>query len=64
MSEIINKRLSESKGKVIKVFVSNGFKFEGKLTGFDDVYLEIYDFKIKGYKLIQICKITDLEVRQ
>lgn len=62
MSEIIKERLTNSLGKVIKVFLNNGFRFEGKLTNLDDKYLEILDFRSQAFKIILLDDIKDLEV--
>ncbi len=64
MSEIINKRVSESVGKDIKIFLHNGWRYAGKVTGCDEQYIEILDYKTQSYKIIQIDDIKDLEVRE
>ena len=64
MSEIIKKRVSESKGKNTKIFLHNGFRFEGKITGFDEKYIEILDFRSNAFKIIEFCDIKDIEVAQ
>lgn len=61
--DIMKERLRSSDGKVIKVLLeSNGWKFKGKLTNYDDNYIEILDFVMNGYKLILISDIKTLEV--
>ena len=54
MSEIINKRASESLGKEVTIFLNNNFRFKGKLTNVDENYLIaiIYGegFNAKEYK--------------
>lgn len=64
MSEIIKKRVSESIGKNIKIYLNNGFKFSGKIINCDEKYIEIFDEIIKGYKILEISNIVDLEVSQ
>lgn len=63
MSEIINNKLRESLGKVIKVYLNNGFRFEGKLTNSDEKYIEILDFRSDSWKILLIDDIKDLEVK-
>lgn len=64
MSEIIKKRASESKGKDIKIFLNNGWRYAGKITNSDDEYIEIFDYKTSSYKIIKFIDIKDLEVKQ
>lgn len=60
MSEIIKERLKESMGKDLKVFLNNGFKYEGKLTNTDNSYIEILERD--GYKILKIKDISDLKI--
>lgn len=62
MSEIIKHRVSESIGKKTKIFLHNGFRYEGKITNFDDKYVELIDFKSGAYKIIEFLDIKDIEV--
>ena len=64
MNEVLKNRLKENKGKVIQVFLKEplGFRFLGKLTNFDDNFVEILDYKTNAYKLISIDNIKDLDV--
>lgn len=62
MSEIINKRVSKSVGKDIKIFLHNGWRYAGKVTNYDEKYIEILDYKTNSYKIIEIVDIKDLEV--
>ncbi len=64
MSDVIKKRLSESEGKDIKLFMYNGFKYEGKLTNSDDVWVEILDYKTNSYVLKKIIDVRNVEVKQ
>ena len=64
MSEIIKKRVSESIGKEIKIFLHNGFRFAGKVTNSDEQYIEILDYRSSAYKIIEITDIKDLEVKE
>lgn len=64
MSEIIKKRLEKSKGKDIKIFLHNNFRYFGKLKDFDEDYIEIFDYKSNSYKIIEIIEIKELEVKE
>ena len=64
MSEIIKHRVSESVGKEAKIFLHNGYRYAGKITNFDDKYVEIIDFKSGAYKIIEFCDIKDIEVQR
>jgi sRNA-binding regulator protein Hfq len=56
--------VSESKGKISKIFLINGFRYEGRITNYDEECVEILDFKIKGYKILRYKDIKDIEVRE
>ena len=62
MSEIIKKRVSESVGKEIKIFLYNGFRYAGEITNFDEKYVELLDYKTSSYKIINFEDIKDCEV--
>ena len=64
MSEIINKRLKESEGKEIKIFLNNGFHYTGKCLGSDEKYVEILDYKLDSIKVLLIEDIKDMEVKE
>jgi small nuclear ribonucleoprotein (snRNP)-like protein len=61
---IITERLKKNKGKKIKVFLTNGFKFEGKITGCDEDFLEIVDFVTESFKIINISDIRDITLEK
>jgi len=63
MSEIIKKRISESIGKDIKIFLNNGWRYAGKITNSDEKCIEILDYKTNSYKIINILDIKDCEVK-
>lgn len=63
MSEIIKKRVKESLGKTILIFLRNNFRFEGKLINCDDKYLEILDYKTNSYKIFAYGEIKEIEVK-
>jgi len=62
MSDIIKKRVSESLGKEIKIFLNNGWRYAGKITNTDEQYIEIIDYKTSSYKIIKFEDIKDCEV--
>lgn len=64
MSEIIKERLIKSLGKEVKIFLHNGFRYAGKLTNFDDNYIEILDYRSSSYKIIYTNEIKDMEVKE
>jgi len=64
MNELIKERIKNSIGKVAKVFLHNGFRYEGKIINFDEKYFEILDFKTNAYKIIQIIDINNMEVKE
>jgi sRNA-binding regulator protein Hfq len=64
MSEIIKKRIGESEGKEVKIFLNNGFRFAGKVTNLDDKFIEILDHVSAKYKIIDISQINNIEVQE
>ena len=60
MSEIISERLKNSIGKHAKIFLHNGFRYEGKITNCDEDYVEVLE--PRGYKIISIKDISDVDV--
>lgn len=62
MSELIKKRVSESIGKEIKIFLNNGWRYSGKITNSDEKYVELLDYKSNAYKIIKFEDIKDCEV--
>ena len=62
MSEILKERLKKSIGKYVILFLNNNFRFEGKITNCDDKFVEIIDRKLNDFKLIEINKISDLNL--
>jgi len=49
-------------GSTIKVFLKNGFKYEGILKAVCQDFLDILDFKLNSSKIVRIEDIQDLEV--
>lgn len=62
MSELIKERVKESVDKTMKIFLNNGFRYEGKIINSDEEYVQILDFKINKYKFIKFNDIKDCEV--
>ena len=60
MSELLKERLRKSIGKYAKVFLHNGFKFEGKISNCDGKYLELLE--LKGYKILELKDIQDVSI--
>ncbi len=63
MNDVIRNRLKESLSSSAKIFLHNGFKFEGKITNCDDKYVELLE-PGRGYKIIEIIDISNVEVRE
>jgi len=64
MSEIIKERMENSVGKTVLIFLNNNFRYEGKVIGCDELFVEILDFKTNAYKIIAIAEIKEMEVRE
>ena len=60
-SEVISQRLKKSVGKHCKIFLKNGFRFEGTITNCDDTWVEVLEPSEK-YKLIKLNEVSDAEV--
>ena len=63
VSKLIKESLKVSYGKVVLVFLENGFRFEGKILGCDDDFLKIRDFKRGSEKFIRLSKIVEAELK-
>lgn len=62
VSELIKESLKLSTGKVVLVFLNNGFRFEGKILGCDEDFLKIRDFKRDSEKFIRLSEVVEAEV--
>ena len=60
MSELLIDRLKKSVGWTCKVFLKNGFRYEGKILGADETYLEILE--PRGIKIILVEEIKDCDI--
>lgn len=63
MNDIIKKRLKESEGKTILIFLHNNFRYTGKCLGSDENYVEILDYKTDSIMVINISEIKMVEVK-
>ena len=58
----VKERIKESVGKEIKIYLKNGFRFYGKLTNADDIFVELLDYKTNSFKIIGYGEISNLEI--
>ena len=63
VSELLVKRLKGSIGLEFILFLSNGFRFEGKIISCDDEFLEFYDIKKFRNKLVKLSEILECELK-
>jgi len=61
-SMLLVNKLKNSIGLKIILFTSNKFRFEGKILGIDDEFIEIYDLKKFRNKLIKLSEITEGDI--
>ena len=59
MNETMKKRLIQNINKDVQIFLISGFYFFGKLKLVDDNFLEIYDYKTKNDRLINLSQISN-----
>ena len=64
MNELIKKRLKESEGKRILIFLQNNFRYTGKCLNSDEKYVEIIDDKTQKLMLFDISNIKIVEVQE
>lgn len=64
MNELIKKRVKENMGKEVLIFLNNGFRYEGRITGYDNNYVEINDYKIKRFKIISYAEIGQIDIKE
>jgi len=63
VSQLVKERLKNSVGKYGKIFLKdNNFCYEGKITGCDDLYVEVLNSRNGKYKIILISDIKDAEL--
>lgn len=56
MNELVKRELEKNKGKIVLMFLKNGFRYRGKVLDLDDSFVKINDFK-SGEELICIGSI-------
>ncbi|MHA1471087.1 MAG: LSM domain-containing protein [Candidatus Asgardarchaeia archaeon] len=59
MSEIIKEELNKNIGKIVLIFLKNGFRYKGKLIALDNDFLKINDFK-SGVEIISIDSVQQM----
>jgi len=62
IEEILKKRIKESIGLRAKIFLHNGFRFEGKITGCDDKYVELLQDN-NEYKILELTNVSDANIK-
>ena len=63
ISELVRETLKESIGKHILFFISNGYRFEGKILGCDDIYLKYYNSKKDCIRFQKLEDIMEAELK-
>ena len=63
MSQIIKESLDKNKGKLVTIFLVNGYRFYGKILNYDEVYVEILDYHTKPnkIKIIRVDTISQID---
>ena len=61
-SMLLVNKLKNSIGLKVILFTSNSFRFEGKVLGIDEEFIEIYDLKKFRNKLIKLSEITEGDI--
>lgn len=62
ISEIFDKRLKDNIGKNIKIYLKNDFRFEGKLLGCDEKFIDIFDIQKNHSILVNIDEIKEVYI--
>lgn len=62
VSELLFSKLKQSIGLKVILFTSNKFRFEGKILGIDNEFVEIYDLKKFRNKLIKLSEIVEGDI--
>lgn len=60
---MIEERIKKGIGKDAKFFLKNNFFYFGKITNYDEVYVEFLDYKTKSYMLRKLEEIDRVEVQ-
>jgi small nuclear ribonucleoprotein (snRNP)-like protein len=62
---ILSEQTKKSIGKNVIIFLNNGWKYSGKITNADDVYVEILrdqEYTSARYKIIKYDDIKDIDI--
>jgi len=62
MAGLMEDRLKKSISKHAKIILKNELKFDGTITGVDSKYLEIVRDDHKGYKIILLEEIAEVNI--
>jgi len=60
-SEILKKDLLNSVGKIITLFLDNGFRYECRVITCDDSFVKIFDEVKSREKLINLNQIAEVD---
>lgn len=63
VSELIKEDLKKNCGKIVLIFLNNGFRFEGLILACDEEFLKIKDFKRNSEKFIKLNEIVEAELK-
>ena len=63
MEQSIKERIKQSIGLEVKIYLKNGFRFAGRLTGADDIFIELLDYKSNSYKIIGYGEVSNLDIQ-
>ena len=63
MNELLKKRIKESVDKEALIFLENNFRYFGKITGCDDKYIELLDYKKSSYQIIELSHVKQVEIK-
>jgi len=62
ISELLIKELQDSIGKHIKMFLENGFHFEGRLLECDGVFVKFFDDRKQNIRFEKMDQISECEL--
>lgn len=62
VSEILKNNLESSKGKIITIYLENGFRHECKVEEMDEECVQIFDIVKKKVKLLWLNQIVEVEL--
>lgn len=59
MEDILRRRIRENVSKEGKIILKNNFKYNGKITNFDENYIEILDYRTNEYHVLRYDEVKD-----